>query len=165
MPRHGFVRIAAAVPPLRLADSRANAARTIDLMHRAADASVDVVVFPEMGLTGYTCNDLFYHRTLQEGAVDALKAVAVASARLYGGLAVVGLPLVVDDQVYNCAAVVHRGDVLGVIPKSYLATYKEYYDARFFAPASTAYSTAVRLFGRDVPFGTDLLFPSDNVSE
>jgi NAD+ synthase (glutamine-hydrolysing) len=165
MPRHGFVRIAAAVPPLRLADTRANAARTIDLMHRAADSAVDVVVFPEMGLTGYTCNDLFYHRTLQEGAVDALKAVAVASARLYSGLAIVGLPLVVDDQVYNCAAVVHRGDVLGVVPKTYLPTYKEYYDARFFAPASTAYSTSVRLFGRDVPFGTDLLFRSASVTE
>ena len=165
MPRHGFVRVAAAVPPLRLADPRANAARTIDLIHRAADESVDVVVFPEMGLTGYTCNDLFYQRTLQEGAVDALRAVVVASARLFGGLAVVGLPLVVDDQVYNCAAVVHRGDVLGVVPKSYLPTYKEYYDARFFAPASTAYSTSVRLFGRDVPFGADLLFRCANVTD
>jgi len=165
MPRHGFIRIAAAVPPLRLADPRANAARTIDLMHRAADAAVDAVVFPEMGLTGYTCNDLFYQRTLQEGAIDALRAVAVASARLYSGLTIVGLPLVVDDQVYNCAAVVHRGDVLGVIPKTYLPTYKEYYDARFFAPASTAYSTSVRLFGREVPFGTDLLFRSANVTD
>jgi NAD+ synthase (glutamine-hydrolysing) len=165
MPRYGFVRVAAAVPPLRLADPRANAARTIDLIHRAADESVDVVVFPEMGLTGYTCNDLFYQRTLQEGAIDGLRAVSVASARLFGGLTVVGLPLVVDDQVFNCAAVVHRGDVLGVIPKSYLPTYKEYYDARFFAPASTAYSTAVRLFGRDVPFGTDLLFRCTNVMD
>jgi NAD+ synthase (glutamine-hydrolysing) len=165
MPRHGFVRIAAAVPVLRVADTRANAARTIDLMHKAADASVDLVVFPEMGLTGYTCNDLFYQRTLQEGALDALKAVALASARIYSGLAVVGLPLVVDDQVYNCAAVVHRGDVLGVIPKSYLPTYKEFYDARFFAPASTAYSTTVRLFGRDVPFGVDLLFRCVNVPD
>src|SRR5262245_29580006 len=165
MHRHGFVRIAAAVPPLRLADTRARAARTIDLMHRAADSSVDVLVFPEMGLTGYTCNDLFYHRTLQEGSVDALRAVTVASARLYGGLAVVGLPLVIDDQVYNCAAVVHRGEILGVIPKSYLPTYKEYYDARFFAPASTAYSTSVRLFGRELPFGTDLLFRCTNVTD
>jgi NAD+ synthase (glutamine-hydrolysing) len=163
MPRHGFTRVAAAVPHLRVADTRYNAARTIDLLHRAADEGVDVVVFPEVGLTGYTCNDLFYQRTLQEGAVDALHGVARSSARLFGGLAVVGVPLVVDDQVYNCAAVVHRGEVLGVIPKSYLPTYKEFYDARFFAPASTAYSTAVRLFGKDVPFGTDLLFRCANV--
>jgi NAD+ synthase (glutamine-hydrolysing) len=165
MPRHGFVRVAAAVPVLRLADPRANAARTIDLLHRAADEAVDVVVFPEMGLTGYTCNDLFYQRTLQEGAADALRSVAVASARLFGGLAVVGLPLVVDDQVYNCAAVVHRGEVLGVVPKSYLPTYKEFYDARFFAPAATAYSRSVRLFDNDVPFGTDLLFRCTNVTD
>ena len=165
MPRHGFVRIAAAVPQLRLADTRANASRTIDLLHQAADDSVDVVVFPEMGLTGYTCNDLFYQRTLQEGAVDALKAVSHASARLFGGLAVVGLPLVVDDQVYNCAAIVHQGEVLGVVPKSYLPTYKEFYDARFFAPASTAYSKTVHLFGRDVPFGIDLLFRCANVTD
>jgi NAD+ synthase (glutamine-hydrolysing) len=165
MPRHGFVRVAAAVPQLRVADTRFNAARTIDLLHRASDEAVDVVVYPEVGLTGYTCNDLFYQRTLQEGAVDALRAVAVASARQFGGLTVIGLPLVVDDQVYNCAAVVHRGEILGIVPKTYLPTYKEFYDARFFAPASTAYSTAVPLFGRDVPFGTDLLFRCVNVTD
>jgi NAD+ synthase (glutamine-hydrolysing) len=165
MPRHGFARVAAAVPHLRVADTRFNAARTIDLLHRAADQAVDVVVFPEVGLTGYTCNDLFYQRTLQEGAVDALQGVAHATTRLFGGLAVVGVPLVVDDQVYNCAAVIHRGQVLGVVPKSYLPTYKEFYDARFFAPAATAYSSTVRLFGRDVPFGTDLLFRCGNVTD
>src|SRR6476620_1494315 len=165
MPRHGFARVAAAVPHLRVADTRFNAARTIDLLHRAADPAVDVVVFPEVGLTGYTCNDLFYLRTLQEGAVDALQGVAHATTRLFGGLAVVGVPLVVDDQVYNCAAVIHRGQVLGVVPKSYLPTYKEFYDARFFAPASTAYSTTVRLFGRAVPFGTDMLFRCANVTD
>src|SRR5262245_57410910 len=165
MPRHGFTRIAAAVPHLRVADTRYNAARTIDLLHRAADEAVDVIVFPEVGLTGYTCNDLFYQRTLQEGAVDALQGVTHATTRLFGGLAVVGVPLVVDDQVFNCAAVIHRGQVLGVIPKSYLPTYKEFYDARFFAPASTAYSSSVRLFGREVPFGTDLLFRCANVTD
>ena len=165
MPRHGFARVATAVPHLRVADTRYNAARTIDLLHRAADEAVDVVVLPEVGLTGYTCNDLFYQRTLQEGAVDALHGVARATARQFGGLAVVGLPLVVDDQVYNCAAVIHRGQVLGVVPKTYLPTYKEFYDARFFAPASTAYSNTVRLFGREVPFGTDLLFRCANVTD
>jgi len=158
MPRHGFVRLAAAVPQLRLADTRFNAGRTIDLMHRAAAESVDVIVFPEMGLTGYTCGDLFFQRTLQDGALNALKEIASASARGFKGLAVVGLPLLIDDQVFNCAAVVHRGEVLGIIPKSYLPTYKEYYDARFFAPASTAFSNIVELFGKQVPFGTDLLF-------
>src|SRR5918994_5914394 len=101
MPRYGFARVAAAVPRLRVADTRFNAARTIDLMHRAADEAVDVVVFPEVGLTGYTCNDLFYQRTLQEGAVDALQGVAHASARLFGGLAGVGGPPGGGEQGFN----------------------------------------------------------------
>src|SRR5215218_3960363 len=165
MPRHGFVRVAAAVPALRLADTTANADRTVDLLTRAAAELVDVVVFPEMGLTGYTCNDLFFQKTLQHGAGAALARVAEATKRGFGGLAVVGLPLLVDDQVFNCAAVVHRGAVLGVVPKAHLPTYKEFYDARYFAPASTAYSTSVRLAGRDVPFGTDLLFRCANVED
>lgn len=163
MPRHGFVRVAAAVPTLRLADPRANGDRTIDLLKRSAAENVDVVVFPELGLTGYTCNDLFFQRTLQQGAIEALESVADASTRLFDGLVVVGLPLVVDDQVFNCAAVVHRGAILGIVPKTYLPTYKEFYDARFFAPATTAYSRVVRLLGHDVPFGTDLLFKSAKV--
>src|SRR3954468_830042 len=102
MPRHGFARVAAAVPHLRVADTRYNAARTIDLLHRAADQAVDVVVFPEVGLTGYTCNDLFSRRPVQEGPVDGPQGGARPAPRLFGGLAVVGVPLVVDDQVYNC---------------------------------------------------------------
>ncbi len=163
MSRMGFVRVAAMAPPLKLADPRANAAATIDAMHQAAELGVDVLVGPEMGLTGYTCNDLFFQQTLQRGAIDALQAVAVATARMYPGVVVVGLPLVVDDQIFNCAAVVTDGNVLGVVPKTYLPTYKEFYDARFFAPASTAISKSVVLFGKVVPFGTDLLFPAGNV--
>jgi NAD+ synthase (glutamine-hydrolysing) len=163
MNEFGFVRVAAAVPMLRLADTRANAVRTIALMERAEAMGVSVVVFPEMGLTGYTCNDLFHHTALQQGAVAALSDVAEASNKRFGGLAVVGLPLVVDDQVFNCAAVVAGGRVLGVIPKSYLPTYKEFYDGRFYSPASTAYSKEVNLLGTSVPFGTDLLFETPDV--
>lgn len=165
MPRFGFVRIATAVPHLKVADPRFNADRTVSLLRQAADATADVVLFPEVGLTAYTCNDLFYQRALQEGAITALVQVLEASAQGYEGLVVVGLPLVVDDQVYNCAAVVHRGQVLGVVPKSYLPNYKEFYDGRFFAPAATAYSTTVRLLGDEVPFGTDLLFRCTNVTD
>ncbi|WP_020468596.1 NAD(+) synthase [Zavarzinella formosa] len=158
MSRHGFVRVAAMAPPLKLADPRANASATIDAMHQAADLGVDVLVGPEMGLTGYTCNDLFFQQTLQRGAIDALQAITVATARLYSGVVVVGLPVVVDDQIFNCAAFVSDGEVLGIVPKTYLPNYKEFYDARFFAPSSTAISTSVTLFGKQVPFGPDLLF-------
>jgi NAD+ synthase (glutamine-hydrolysing) len=162
MGNHGFIRVAAASPMLRVADCAANAQRTIAMMELAESRGVEVLVFPEMGLTGYTCNDLFFQKTLQQGAVEALAHVVDASVN-FGGLAIVGLPLLVDDQIFNCAAVVSAGKLFGVIPKTYLPTYKEFYDARFFAPASTAYSKSIRLLGQDVPFGNDLLFPATNV--
>ena len=140
MPRHGFVRVAAAVPTLRVGDPVFNADRTLGLLERAAADGVEVVVFPEMGLTGYTCGDLFHQTTLLRTASQELDRLAKQSAAKFHGLAVVGLPVVVDDQVFNCAAVLHRGRVLGLAPKSYLPNYKEFYDARYFTAAATARS-------------------------
>ncbi len=163
MPQHGFVRVAAASPMLRVADVAFNAQRTRELLDKAESRDISVVVFPEMGLTGYTCNDLFFQRTLQQAAAEALGPIAEATSSRFGGLAIVGLPMLIDDQIFNCAAVIGNGKILGIIPKTYLPTYKEFYDARFYAPSTTAYSTAVRINGSDVPFGTDLLFPAANV--
>ena len=163
MPPHGFVRVAAASPLLRVADVAGNTARTIAMMDMAEDQGVAVLVFPELGLTGYTCNDLFFQKVLQESAIDGLRQIAEASGQRFGGLVLVGLPLLVDDQIFNCAAVVSRGKILGFVPKSYLPNYKEFYDARYFAPASTAYSQSVSLDGVEIPFGTDLLFRATNV--
>jgi NAD+ synthase (glutamine-hydrolysing) len=119
---------------------------------------VGVLVFPELTLTGYTCADLFHQAQLQRGALQALARLCRESAGVFRGLAVVGLPLVVDDQLFNCAAVLHRGSVLGVVPKSYLPSYGEFYEARWFAPANVARSREVAVAGTVVPFGTDLLF-------
>lgn len=164
MSRHGLLRVASAVPVLRLADPMENARRTAELAQRAQAEQVDLVVFPELGLTGYTCHDLFFDRTLQLTAIAALEWLA-RECRRFDGLIVVGLPIVVDDQVFNCAAVLHRGQVLGVVPKTYLPNYKEFYDGRYFAPASTAYSSQINLLGQSTPFGTDLLFRSANVDD
>src|SRR6476659_7256530 len=162
MPRHGFVRVAAAVPTLRVGDPAFNAGRTLALLERAQAEGVEVVVFPEMGLTGYTCGDLFHQTTLLRAALAELDRLAGQSARVFRGLAVVGLPVVVDDQVFNCAAVLHWGRVLGIVPKSYLPNYKEFYDARYYAPAANARSDTARLAsGERAPFGTDLLFHAD----
>ena len=120
---HGFLRVAAAVPTLRVADCAFNAERILALMARAESEQVAVLVFPELCLTGYTCADLFQHGVLQHGAIDALGRLVEAGAQAYSGLAVVGLPLAVDDQVFNCAAVLHRGRVLGVVPKSFIPNY------------------------------------------
>src|SRR5438477_9978038 len=113
MSYHGFLRVAAATPILRVADCAHNADRILTLMARAENEGVAVLVFPELSLTGYTCADLFQHGTLQRGALAGLAHVVRASGRVYSGLVIVGLPLAVDDQGFNCAAVLHRGRVLG----------------------------------------------------
>src|SRR5437870_536920 len=105
MIQYGFLRVAAAVPALRVADCTFNAERVLALMAQAEREGVGVLVFPELALSGYTCADLFQQAVLQKSALDALAHVARAGASTYSGLAVVGLPLPVDDQLFNCAAV------------------------------------------------------------
>ncbi|MBX7103670.1 MAG: NAD(+) synthase [Gemmataceae bacterium] len=159
----GLVRVAAAVPRLALGDPLANARRSAELLGRAREVGAAVVAFPEMGLTGYTCHDLFHQPTLLRAASAALAEFARLTAE-FEGLAVVGLPVLIDSQVFNCAAVVSAGRVLGLVPKSYLPNYKEFYDARYFAPASQARSDEVQLSDLGtVPFGTDLLFDAAGV--
>src|SRR4051794_6860828 len=114
MSYHGFVRIAAAAPRLKVADCPYNAERILALMARAEEIGVAVLLFPELSLTGYTCADLFQHLPLQRGAVEALLHVLARSKDIFSGVAIVGLPLVLDDQLFNCAALMHRGDLLGI---------------------------------------------------
>src|SRR5262245_48347468 len=112
MPHYGFLRVAAAAPRLRVADCAFNAARVGALLERAEAEGVAVLVLPELCLTGYTCADLFQQTTLQRGALEALAQVRQASRDRYAGVALVGLPLVVDDQLFNCAALLYQGRVL-----------------------------------------------------
>jgi NAD+ synthase (glutamine-hydrolysing) len=162
MIQHGFLRVAAATPALKVADCAYNAEQILALMKQANEQSVAVLVFPELALTGYTCADLFQQTALLQGARAALDGLLQASQSAFNGVAIVGLPLAVDDQVFNCAAVLHRGQLLGLIPKSFLPNYKEFYERRWFSPAATARSREIVLFGATVPFGTHLLFsPSD----
>src|SRR5580704_11048132 len=123
MDTHGFLRVAAASPDLRLADCPFNADRTLALMARAEDRGVNLIVFPECGLTGYTCHDLFHHEPLWRAAEAALVRVVELGENVYHGVAVVGLPLMVDGQLFNAAAVIHAGKILGIVPKSYLPNY------------------------------------------
>ena len=162
MQAHGFLRVAAATPELRLADPKFNAERTLDLLREAEDLGVDVVVFPECGLTGYTCHDLFHDQTLQRTTLHALESLLGAAGMCFGGLAVVGLPVALDGRLFNCAAVFRGATLLGVVPKTYLPNYREFYDGRYFAPAAALVSDRVTLAGQSVPFGTDLLFEAAN---
>ncbi len=163
MLHHGFLRVAAACPLLRVADCDFNAGQIVGLLQQAEAEGVHVIVFPEMALTGYTCADLFQHAVLQRGALEVLERLVREGAGLFSGVAVVGLPLAIDDQVFNCAAVIHRGTVLGVVPKSFIPNYKEFYEGRWFAAAATARSREISLWGRSVPFGTDRLFAASDV--
>ena len=155
--RHDLVRVAAAVPLVRLGDPRVDAEHTVDLARQAHDDDAAVVVFPELGLVGYSNQDLFHQDALLHAALDALGDVRDASVDLRPVL-VVGVPLRVGHQLFNVAAVVHRGHVLGVVPKSYLPNYREFYEKRHFSAARQAITDHVELFGDAVPFGTDLLF-------
>ena len=155
--RHGFVRVAVAVPRCRVADPAFNADETIALYRQAAQDGASLVAFPELGLAAYTCDDLFHQRALLAGCEAALARVVAASADC-AAVAVVGLPLRAGQLLFNCAAVVHRGRVLGVVPKSYLPNYAEFYEARQFNPAAHAAVDAIELCGQHVPFGAGLLF-------
>ncbi len=163
MIQHGLLRVAAASPLLRVADCDYNAEQILLLLKRAESEAIALVVFPELSLTGYTCGDLFHHTALQRGALDALQQLVRDSASAFSGIAIVGLPLVVDDQLFNCAAVLHQGRLLGVVPKSFIPNYKEFYERRWFAAAATARSRTVTLGGDTVPFGTDRLFTAADV--
>ncbi|HMF19537.1 MAG TPA: nitrilase-related carbon-nitrogen hydrolase, partial [Gemmataceae bacterium] len=158
MTHHGFVRVAAAVPALRVADCAFNISRILGLMERAQKEQVAILVFPELAVTGYTCADLFHQITLQRAAQDALTELAKAGQKVFTGLTVVGLPLVVEDQLFNCAAAFRDGLILGVVPKSFIPNYKEFYERRWFAPASTTRAAHVTIGKQPTYFGTDLLF-------
>ena len=154
--KYGFIKVAAASPALRVADCRYNAEQSAAAMQRAAAAGVRLLVLPELGLTGYTCGDLLLQPVLQQGALHALQTLLAVSAGL-PMTTVAGLPLEVEGKLYNCAAVLHGGKILGVVPKTNLPNYGEFYEARWFTPAP-AEAKAISLMGQQVPFGTDLLF-------
>ena len=152
----GFLKATALSPSLRVADCAYNTSQILSQLKDAAARGVRLAVFPEFCLTGYTCGDLFLQRTLQQGALDALQTVLDASREL-DVVALVGLPLLVRGKLYNCAAVLCGGRLLGLVPKTYLPNYGEFYEKRQFTPGSTEVET-VTVCGQEVPFGTSLLF-------
>ena len=155
--RHGYVRVAAAVPRVRIADPAHNASHTIDLATRASQQHAALVVFPELGLAAYTSEDLFRQDALIEATYAAIERVRAASAPLQPVL-VVGAPLRAEQGLFNAAVVIHRGRILGAIPKSYLPEYREFYEKRQFRAARDLISDAIAINGEQVPFGNHLIF-------
>jgi NAD+ synthase (glutamine-hydrolysing) len=155
---HGFVRVAAASPPVRVGDPDANVDATLGIVARAGDEGAQVLVLPELGLTGYTCGDLFFGlSTLVAGAERALVRLLRETSRS-PMILVVGLPVERRGRLFDAAAVLQSGRLLGVVPKTYLPGYQEYYEERWFSSARDACGSEVVLGGATVPFGTDLLF-------
>jgi NAD+ synthase (glutamine-hydrolysing) len=162
--RHGFVRVGAAVPHLRVGNPAFNAGRTIALAERAAERHAAVVIFPELGLAAYSSEDLFHQSALLAAALAGLEQVLEASRRLHPVL-VVGLPLAVEGGLFNTAVVIHRGRILGVVPKSYLPEYHEFYEKRQFRAARDLLAADVELLGQTAPIGADLIFESRDLPD
>ena len=158
----GFVRVAVLSPDLRVADVEFNCGALLDGLVRAASQECRLVLSPELSLTGYSCGDLFYQALLRERASQALRPLAEATAR-YDIAAVVGLPLEIAGKLYNCAALLAEGRIVGVVPKTYLPTTNEFYEERWFTPGPLATAQMVDIDGQAVPFGVDLLFSADNI--
>jgi len=161
--RHGFVRVAACTLPVSLADSAANVESTLRLAAACGADGAAVVVFPELGLSGYTIDDLRQQDALLDAVEDAIGLLRDRSADLLP-LIVAGAPLRHGGALFNCAVAIHRGRILGVVPKSYLPNYREFYEARQFAAGVGRVGESLSLAGDTVPFGTDLLFEAADVA-
>ena len=161
--KDGFVSVACGTPKLRLADCNYNAEQTFTLMRKAEKAGAKVLVLPELGLTGYSCGDLFYQDTLLRASEEALSTVLAATRNLEVVTAV-GMPLRVNNKLYNCAVIIQKGTILGVVPKTHLPNYGEFYEKREFATAPEENGT-VTLLGKSVPFGNKLMFRCANMPD
>src|SRR3954463_10389294 len=161
--RHGFVRVAACTHHTTIADPVANAEAVLRVARACHDDSVGLAVFPELTLSGYSIEDILQQDALLDAVEDALLDVVVASAELMPVL-VIGAPLLYRHRIYNTAVVIHRGKVLGVVPKSYLPTYREFYERRQVA-AGDLVRGAIRIGDADVPFGPDLLFTATDLPD
>ena len=161
--KHGFIKVASAAPQMRLTDCLFNAQAIANCAKDACANGIKLLVTPELSLTGYTCGDLFFQKRLQDSALEGLSSLLKETASL-PMLIAVGLPLRHLGKLYNCAALLYRGEILGVVPKSNLPNYDEFGELRWFTPAPEEVSY-IRLFGDDIPFGSRLLFQCEELPD
>ncbi len=155
---YGFIKTEAVSPDLRVADCRYNTEKIIEALQSAGAHGSQLVVFPELAVTGYTCGDLFLQTSLQRAAEESLLEIAGATINL-NLVAVVGVPLSIEGKLYNCAAVVSGGEVLGIVPKTHLPSHGEFYETRWFTPApEETVFISLNDLDYEIPFGTDMLF-------
>ncbi len=157
--KYGFVKVAAATPKIKVADTFFNANQAIEISLNAHKNDVEVLVFPELCITGYTCSDLFFQNSLRKGAIDALIHFA-KNTKYVDALIFIGMPLVFNNSLYNCAVALQNGEILGVIPKIHLPNYGEFYEMRQFTEATPELKGEICIDGKIVPFGTKMQFVS-----
>lgn len=161
---HGFARVGVAVPHVRVSDVPFNTERTRELMKQASSHGLSLVTFPELGLSAYSNDDLFHQNALLSAVRDGIDRLVADSASL-SPVFLVGAPLQFEQKLFNCAVVIHRGRVLGVVPKLYIPNYREFYEKRQFTSGAAARCSEVELNGARVPFGTDLVFEAEGLQD
>lgn len=159
--KNGYVRVAAAIPSVKVADCDFNVSRIEELVHRAEEQNVQVICFPELSVTAYTCADLFFQQHLLSMAQDALSRLCLFSYDT-SAVIIVGAPLENRNKLYNTAVVIQGGKILGVVPKTFLPNSNEFYEKRWFSPANAGEPETIQVAGNEVPFGTNLLFTDAN---
>lgn len=160
---YGFVKVAAAIPRVSVSDCKFNADQIENLIVNAEKKNVQIISFPELCITGYTCADLLLQQFLLEEAETALLQI-LHNTRHLDIVSILGMPMAVNSIMLNTAVVIHKGKILGIVPKTYLPNYKEFYEQRWFAPAGVLTEKQTRMCGQLVPIGTNLLFEASNVT-
>ena len=159
---YGFIRVGSALPKCKLADCIYNTEELIQILQQANEKQIQILVFPELSITAYTCGDLFFQHSLLEYAEKGLNDIVKASQNI-DVFAVVGIPIVIDNQLFNCAVAIYKGNILGIVPKSYLPNYSEFQEKRWFSSAKQLLSNEIVLCGQKVPIGTDLIFKAEHI--
>jgi NAD+ synthase (glutamine-hydrolysing) len=161
---HGFIRAAVCIPHVRVADPGFNTERTLALAQRASEAKAALALFPELGVSGYSNEDLFHQDVLLDAASSGVSQIVEASVDLAPVL-LVGAPLRFESKLFNCAVVIYQGKILGIVPKTYLPNYREFYEKRQFNSGRNAIRTEQPFLGRPIPFGNDLVFEANSISD
>ena len=160
----GYVKVGAAVPKLRVADCVYNKEEILKSAKDAAAKGVRVLALPELCVTGYSCADLFFQKSLLSAAETAVAEIAAETAALELLLAV-GAPVPADNRIFNCAVVLYHGKILGIVPKTFIPNYSEFYEERWFAGANDLLSESICYAGQIVPIGNDILFVADGIPD
>ena len=162
MNRYGFVKVAAITPKLKVANPKYNSKEIIKTILEEKEKNISIMVFPELCITGYTCGDLFFQKILLDESIESLNNI-LETTKDIDSVIIVGLPLLIDNKLYNCAAILQKGNLLGIVPKSFLPNYKEFQEKRYFTSGIeiSKKKKSIKLLGKDIPFG-NLLFKNND---